>query len=244
LDGTHQGLRYFGIYTPAKMQQVVQDPVVPIIADDFVLRQTSFPVGTARVCVVDAGFKVTKSSPLWFLCPKFEQIKDNVTWVEEMNEDVAEFKEDAAAQGAHLPILSFDLQAEDTELSTWVRSHFDPRVAYHIGADYLLGRPGARETLNLPDALGLVRLVLFFLHPRSTVTKSPTISRPGAGALAPTYESSPTYDEMWNASVMAFAASQSEVSAASLRSARTTCWLSTDHTGVGLSTLRRTLASR
>jgi hypothetical protein len=81
--GTHQGLRYFGIYTPAKMQQVVEDPVAPVIADDFVLRQTSFPAGTARVCVVDAGFKLTKSSPLWFLCPKFEHIKENVTWVEE-----------------------------------------------------------------------------------------------------------------------------------------------------------------
>jgi hypothetical protein len=109
--------------------------------------------------------------------------------------------------------MTFNLQAADTELATWVRENYDPRAAYHIGADYLLGRAGARETLNLADALGLVGPVLFFLHPRSTITKSPHISRPGAGANAPAYESSPTYDEMWNASVMAFSVSQSEVSA-------------------------------
>jgi hypothetical protein len=101
----------------------------------------------------------------------------------------------------------------DTELATWVRANSDPRASYHIGADYLLSRPGARTPLTLPDALSLVGPVLFFLHPRSTVMKSPHISRPGRGALAPTYEASPTNDEMWNASVQAFATSQSEVSA-------------------------------
>ncbi len=47
---------------------------------------------------MDAGFRLAKSSPLWFLCPKFEYIKDNVTWVQDMNEEVAEFKEEAATR--------------------------------------------------------------------------------------------------------------------------------------------------
>jgi hypothetical protein len=111
------------------------------------------------------------------------------------------------------PLLPFRLNVANIELATWVRANSDPRASYHIGADYLLGRPGARTPLTLPDALGLVGSVLFFLHPRSTVTKSLHISRPGGGALAPTYEASPTYDEMWNASVQTFATSQSEVSA-------------------------------
>ncbi len=83
--GTHQGLRYFGIYTPALMKYVVEYPTVPVIADDFVLRQTSCPVSSARACVVDAGFRLTK----------FEYIKDNVTWVQDMNEEVTEFKKEA-----------------------------------------------------------------------------------------------------------------------------------------------------
>ncbi len=82
--------------------------------------------------------------------------------------------------------------------------------------DYLLGRPGARELLNLPDALGLVRPVMFYLHPRSTITKSPHIFRPGPGGPAHPYESSPTYDEMWNASVQAFSVSKAEVNTADL----------------------------
>jgi hypothetical protein len=205
--GTHQGLRYFEIYMPALMQYVVDTPTAPVNVDDFVLRQTSCPAVTARVCVVDAGFRLTKSSPLWLLCPKFEYIKDNVTWVQDMNKEVAQFKEEAADRGAEAPLLPFRLNMANTELATRVRANSDPRASYYIGADYLLGRPGARTPLTLPDVLGLVGPVLFFLHPRSTVTKSPHISRPGGGALAPTYKSSPTYDKMWNASIQAFATS-------------------------------------
>jgi hypothetical protein len=114
---------------------------------------------------VDAGFSLTKSSPLWFLCPKFEYTKDNVTWVQDMNEEVAEFKEEATNKGADASLLPFRLNVADTELATWVRANSDPRASYHTGADYLLGRPGERTPLTLPDALELVGPVLFFLHP-------------------------------------------------------------------------------
>ncbi len=130
-----------------------------------------------------------------------------------MNEEVAEFKQEATNKGADAPLLPFRLNVADTELATWVQANSDPRASYHMGADYLLGRPGERTPLTLPDALELVGPDLFFLHPRSTVTKSPHISQPGGGVLVPTYEASLTYDEMWNASVQAFATSQSEVSA-------------------------------
>jgi hypothetical protein len=82
--------------------------------------------------------------------------------------------------------------------------------------DYLLGQPGAREPLNLPDALGLVGPVMFYLHLGRTITKSPHISRPGPGGPAPMYELSPMYDEMWKASVWAFSVSQAEVNTADL----------------------------
>jgi len=96
--GTDQGLRYFGIYTHALIQYVVDNPTAPVNADDFGLRKTSCLAGTAKICVVDAGFRLAKSSPPWFLWPNFEYIKDNVTWVQEMNEEVAEFKEEAATR--------------------------------------------------------------------------------------------------------------------------------------------------
>ncbi len=55
-----------------------------------------------------------------------------------------------------------------------------------------------------------------YFHPRTTITKSPHIFRPGPGGPAHTYESSPTYDEMWNASVQTVSVSQAEVNMADL----------------------------
>jgi hypothetical protein len=107
LMGTHQGLRFFRIYLPVLMEYVVENPISPVMADDFVLHQTSCPAGTARVCVVEAAFKLTDSLPLWFLCPQFEMVKDNVNWVQNINANVATFKERAAAQGADVPLLHF-----------------------------------------------------------------------------------------------------------------------------------------
>jgi hypothetical protein len=131
-----------------------------------------------------------------------------------MNAFVATFNERAAAQGADVPLLHFELGAADNALATWVRANFNLRAEYYIGV--LLGQPRAREPLNLPDALGLVGPVMFYLHLRHTITKSPHISRPGSGGPALTYELSPTYDEMWNVSVQAFSVSQAEVNTADL----------------------------
>jgi hypothetical protein len=100
----------------------------------------------------------------------------------------------------------------------WIRANEDPRAWYHIGVDYLLGRAGAWDIPTVQEGLGLVGPVIFFLHARSTITRSPHITRVSASGLAPVYEGSPTYDKMWNASVSDFVVSQSKVSTEDLLS--------------------------
>ncbi len=96
----------------------------------------------------------------------------------------------------------------------WIRANVDPRARYHIGAD----RAGAWDIPTVQDGLGLVGPLMFFLHARSTITRSPHITRVSASGLTPVYEGSPTYDKMWNASVSAFVVSQSKVSTEDLLS--------------------------
>jgi hypothetical protein len=77
------------------------------------------------------------------------------------------------------------------ELSEWIRANEDPRARYHIRADYLLGRAGAWDIPTVQDGLGLVGPVMFFLHARNTITRSPHITRVSASGLTPVYEGYP-----------------------------------------------------
>ncbi len=56
---TYQDLKYFVIYLPVLMKYVVTNPIPPVIADDFVLRQTYALLGWPG----SASWKQPSSSP-------------------------------------------------------------------------------------------------------------------------------------------------------------------------------------
>ena len=58
------------------------------------------------ICVVEAAFKLTKTSPLWYLCFNFHVV-ENVRWVRSANTEVVRYKQAVRNAGADVPLLHF-----------------------------------------------------------------------------------------------------------------------------------------
>ena len=59
------------------------------------------------VCVVEAAFKLTKTSPLWYLCLNFHVVEENVRWVRSTNTEVVRYKQAVHNAGADVRPLHF-----------------------------------------------------------------------------------------------------------------------------------------
>jgi hypothetical protein len=64
----------------------------------------------AWICVVEAAFKLTKTSPLWYLCLNFHVV-ENVMWVNGANTEVVGYKQAVRNAGADAPLLHFAANA-------------------------------------------------------------------------------------------------------------------------------------
>jgi hypothetical protein len=212
--GTHGSLRLFSIYTPVLINTLYPDPKVPVMSDDFVTRNDTFPAGTARATIVDAAVRKTKTSPLWAACPGLPIIGESVTWVTNTRALVAAFRNAARVAGANIPYVprTNGNPLSPAEAFTRDQTQIDPRVKYHIGADFLAGRAGVREALTPNDGTGLIGPIFFYTK-KSSITASPHITRMEGGIARPAYEGSDSYDEAWDSAVKAYAAAQTPVSA-------------------------------
>jgi hypothetical protein len=68
----------FKILTPVCLNPLFQDPKIPTMSEDFVIRNDAVPAGTAKVTIVDAAIRKTKSSPLWAACPDLPLLSESV----------------------------------------------------------------------------------------------------------------------------------------------------------------------
>jgi hypothetical protein len=185
--GTHGSLRLFNILTPVLLNPLYANPKTPIMSDDFVTRNDTFPAGTARVTIVDAAVRKTKSSPLWAACPGLPLIGESVDWVADIKAQVVQFRNAAAAAGA----MAADVPRTNNnpltpaEIFTRDPTNYDPRVPFHIGADFLAGRACVRATPTLNDATELIGPIFFYMKKKSTITASPHITRMEGGTARP-----------------------------------------------------------
>jgi hypothetical protein len=78
--GTHGALRLFKILTPVLNQPIFADPKVPVMREDFILRNDTFPAGTAKINIIKAAVHM-KASPLWVACPNLPVLTENCKWM-------------------------------------------------------------------------------------------------------------------------------------------------------------------
>jgi hypothetical protein len=135
-----------------------------------------------------------------------------VTWVTNTKEQVAAFRDAARVASANVPRTAGN-PLPPAEAFTRDPARIDPRVKFHIGADFLAGRAGVREALPPNDGTGLIGPIFFYTKKKSSITASPHITRMEGGAARPAYEGSDSYDEAWDSAVKAYAAAQTPVSA-------------------------------
>jgi hypothetical protein len=209
--GTHGSLRLFQILTPVCINPLFRDPKTPVMSEDFIVRNDTFPAGTAKITIVDAALRKTRISTLWAACPNLLLLTESVAWVNTPKAAVTAFRQSAHQVGALVPYVRHTNadEPDEAELFTRNMANCDPRVKYHIGADFLAGTKVAH---NVSDGTGLIGPVFYYTKKKSTITASPHITRMEGGVSAPAYEGSDSYDDAWDAAIRAYAANPSPVS--------------------------------
>ena len=74
----------------------------------------------------------------------------------------------------------------------------DPRALGHVGSMYLTGKP--RVVMKTVAPVGVIGPFLYHLHPASSMTKSPLITRKAASGSSydKAYDGTEGYDEAWD----------------------------------------------
>jgi hypothetical protein len=130
--------------TPVLIKPLFSDPKVPVMSEDFILRNNTFPAGTVKGTIVNAAVRRTRNSPLWVACPNLLVITENVQWVANLNTEVADFRNRAEAAWAMKLRVPRMANPRSGQAVMCGGNNADPRVKLLIGADYLIGQAGSR----------------------------------------------------------------------------------------------------
>ena len=141
------------------------------LATDFLVRSDALPAGMAAHGIVHACLSKYGMSKVLFYMPRVEEVTACAKEVEELKQAVTQAKEDRA---------------------------IDPRALGHVGSMYLTGR--ARVPLKTIAPIGVIGPFLYHLHPASSMTKSPLITRKSAtgSGYDKAYDGAQGYDEAWD----------------------------------------------
>jgi hypothetical protein len=199
---THLALRHLGIHTPRLYRPIGPANVTISLAEDLKIRQGSWPAGTARWALPAAAAKKWGSMRIFAACPTINHLIRNVSFIENLEAGCAAF------QNAFQRLIGKVETAKPDTLQNALRmaALCDPKVPYHVGADFLTGRTGSRIIIDIPDGLGVIGPVAYYLFPRHTISNSPHICRNAGTTKTIAYDSSESYDQGWEQGVQGYAA--------------------------------------